>query len=76
VELYLHSTNRRSWRGGKLKSKNNFTFTFMLPPSSLQAHDGCSKVGILTYHYTVSQSRIPGLETNVVSISTTGDYMR
>jgi hypothetical protein len=30
VELYLHSPNPPSWRGARLKHRDNFTFTFYL----------------------------------------------
>jgi hypothetical protein len=29
VELYLHSPNMPSWRGARLKHRDNFTFTFI-----------------------------------------------
>jgi hypothetical protein len=36
VELYLHSPNTPSWRGARLKHRDNFTFTFCLPKSALR----------------------------------------
>jgi hypothetical protein len=37
VDLYIHSPNTSSWRGGQLKHRENFTFTFIFHDLDLLA---------------------------------------
>jgi hypothetical protein len=47
VELYLHSPNTPSWRGAQLKHRNNFTFTLLLPLTSVYGNIMCLKNDVL-----------------------------